>query len=125
MKEWKAPEKVEDLFAKSDGNKFASINSPVAGARKEKALEKGKAPYQLHSIDTPNGIKVNILLEELGVEYDAHKIVINGDQFTSGFVSINPSKYSFFNISQTAKFLPFSISQILKLQLIFLNPDQY
>eukprot|EP01062_Namystynia_karyoxenos_P010563 TRINITY_DN13745_c0_g1_i1.p1 TRINITY_DN13745_c0_g1~~TRINITY_DN13745_c0_g1_i1.p1 ORF type:complete len:366 (+),score=110.98 TRINITY_DN13745_c0_g1_i1:85-1098(+) len=73
-----------------------SLNAPTAGARKEKALPVGKHPLQLYSLGTPNGQKVTILLEELhdalGVEYDAHIINIGGgDQFTSGFVSINPN----------------------------------
>eukprot|EP00981_Chlorochromonas_danica_P006979 scaffold1509_cov168-Ochromonas_danica.AAC.1 len=31
--EWKPPAKIETVFEKAAGNKFASINSPVAGAR--------------------------------------------------------------------------------------------
>ena len=53
---------------------------------------------QLYSLATPNGVKVTILLEELlekgisGAEYDAWLIDINkGDQFSSGFVGINPN----------------------------------
>ena len=47
---------------------------------------------------TPNGVKVTILFEELlaaghsGAEYDAWFINIGeGDQFSSGFVEINPN----------------------------------
>jgi GST-like protein len=47
---------------------------------------------------TPNGQKVTIMLEELlalgisGAEYDAYLIKIGeGDQFSSGFVEINPN----------------------------------
>lgn len=83
---------------KENGGKFASINRPTAGARHEKALPIGDAPLQLYSLNTPNGVKVNILLEELaernvkGAEYDAYKIDISqGDQFGSGFVAINPN----------------------------------
>ena len=54
--EWKPPAKIEDLFAATAGNKFASINSPVAGAREEKDLPEGSAPVQLYSLATPNGI---------------------------------------------------------------------
>ena len=53
---------------------------------------------QLHSLATPNGVKVTILLEELleaGVaeaEYDAYLINIGeGNQFGSGFVALNPN----------------------------------
>lgn len=80
------------------GGQFASINRPVAGPTHDKTLPKGKHPLQLYSLATPNGIKVTILLEELlalghtEAEYDAWLIRINeGDQFSSGFVDINPN----------------------------------
>lgn len=83
---------------KDNGGKFSSINRPTAGVRHEQILPVGKAPLQLYSLNTPNGVKVNILLEELaelgvtGAEYDAYKIDISaGDQFGSGFVAINPN----------------------------------
>lgn len=89
--EWKAPAKVEELYAKTNGNQFAGVNRPTAGARELKAVGTGEAPYQLYSLATPNGMKVNILLEELGVAYDAHRIGLSGEQFTSGFTDINPN----------------------------------
>lgn len=52
---WTPQPKIEDLFAKTAGNKFAAINSPVAGARVQKALPEGSAPLQLYSLFTPNG----------------------------------------------------------------------
>jgi GST-like protein len=83
---------------KSNGGKFASINRPYAGATHEKELPVGKHPLQLYSLATPNGVKVTIMLEELlakGIkqaEYDAHLInILEGDQFSSGFVAINPN----------------------------------
>jgi len=83
---------------KENGGKFANTNRPTAGARHEQALPVGDAPLQLYSLNTPNGIKVNILLEELrelgikGAEYNAYKIDISeNDQFGSGFVDINPN----------------------------------
>ena len=83
---------------KENGGKFSSINRPTAGARLEKELPVGDAPLQLYSLNTPNGVKVNILLEELaelnikGAEYNAYQIDISeGDQFGSGFVAINPN----------------------------------
>lgn len=81
-----------------NGGEFSSINRPTAGARKVKELPVGKHPLQLYSLGTPNGVKVTIMLEELlelGIseaEYDAFLINIGeGDQFTSGFVEINPN----------------------------------
>ena len=85
--------------AESDnGGTWAKINRPVSGATHEKTLPVGKNPLQLYSMGTPNGQKVTILLEELlalnvtEAEYDAYMIDIReGDQFSSGFVAINPN----------------------------------
>ncbi|AIS57424.1 MULTISPECIES: glutathione-dependent disulfide-bond oxidoreductase [Vibrio] len=86
--------KMED----ENGGQWASINRPDSGARHEQALPVGSHPIQLHSMGTPNGQKVTIMLEELlalGVseaEYDAYLIKIgDGDQFGSGFVEVNPN----------------------------------
>lgn len=79
-------------------NKWANINSPEAGARFEQALPVGEHAFQLYSLATPNGQKVTIMLEELlalGIqeaEYDAYLINIGeSEQFSSGFVGINPN----------------------------------
>lgn len=80
------------------GGKFANINRPIAGATHEQALRKGKHPFQLHSLATPNGVKVTVMFEELlelgidAAEYDAHIVnIMEGHQFSSGFVGINPN----------------------------------
>lgn len=79
------------------GGTFASINRPIAGPTHDKDLPVGKHPLQLHSLATPNGVKVTVMLEELleaghDAEYDAWLIRIQeGDQFSSGFVDINPN----------------------------------
>ena len=47
---------------------------------------------QLYSLATPNGQKASIALEEMGLEYDAHKIdIMKGDQFTDEYIKINPN----------------------------------
>ena len=81
-----------------DGAAFSNINRPIAGPTHDKELPVGEHPLQLHSLGTPNGVKVTILLEELlalghkGAEYDAFLINIGeGHQFGSGFVDINPN----------------------------------
>lgn len=80
-----------------NGGKFAGINRPTAGAREERDLPVGEHPFQLYSLATPNGVKAGIMLEELleaghDAEYDAWTIQISdGDQFTSGFVGVNPN----------------------------------
>jgi len=80
-----------------NGGAFASINRPIAGPTHDKDLPVGKHPLQLHSLATPNGVKVTVMLEELlaagyGAEYDAWLVNIHeGDQFSSGFVDVNPN----------------------------------
>jgi GST-like protein len=90
------PPKVWENTA--SGGAFAAINRPIAGPTHEKPLPVGKHPLQLHSLGTPNGVKVTIMLEELlaaghsGAEYDAWLIDIGkGQQFGSGFVEVNPN----------------------------------
>ena len=80
------------------GGKFANINRPIAGATHDKERQIGKHPFQLYSLATPNGVKVTIMFEELlaaghiAAEYDAWLINIQeGDQFSSGFVDVNPN----------------------------------
>lgn len=47
---------------------------------------------QLYSLPTPNGVKVSILLEELGLPYEAHRVSFEtNDQFTPEFLSLNPN----------------------------------
>ena len=91
------PPKVWE-WKQNSGGAFANINRPVSGATHERVLPVGTHPLQLYSLGTPNGQKVTIMLEELlalgvsGAEYDAWLIRIGeGDQFSSGFVEINPN----------------------------------
>ncbi len=86
------------VWNKPSGGRFANINRPIAGPTQEKELPVGRHPLQLYSLGTPNGVKVTVMLEELlalghsGAEYDAWLIRIGeGDQFGSGFVSVNPN----------------------------------
>lgn len=84
------------VWDKDNGGAFASTNRPIAGATHDKALPRGKHPFQLYSLATPNGVKVTIMLEELVeagllADYDAWLLEISGDQFGSGFVGVNPN----------------------------------
>ncbi|SFR54947.1 glutathione-dependent disulfide-bond oxidoreductase [Litoreibacter janthinus] len=97
MAEEYTPPKVWTWEGESGGT-FASINRPISGPTHDKDLPVGKHPLQLYSLATPNGQKVTIMLEELlalghtGAEYDAWLIKIgDGDQFSSGFVDVNPN----------------------------------
>lgn len=88
--------KVWDYQQVNMGGKFGAVNRPTAGMRFVQNLPKGDKAYQLYSMNTPNGIKVNILLEELKalglLDYDAFKIdILASEQFGSGFVDINPN----------------------------------
>ncbi|CDO37611.1 glutathione-dependent disulfide-bond oxidoreductase [Novosphingobium sp. KN65.2] len=81
-----------------NGGQWAKTNRPISGPTHDKELPRGQHPFQLYSLGTPNGQKVTIMFEELlaaGIgeaEYDAWLISIgDGDQFGSGFVSINPN----------------------------------
>eukprot|EP00879_Flechtneria_rotunda_P000947 GHRR01001079.1.p1 GENE.GHRR01001079.1~~GHRR01001079.1.p1 ORF type:complete len:252 (+),score=44.88 GHRR01001079.1:134-889(+) len=50
------------------------------------------AKLQLYSLATPNGQKVSVALEELGLPYDTHVIDIRkNDQFSDEFKRINPN----------------------------------
>ena len=91
------PPKVWE-WKQNNGGAFANINRPVSGATHDRVLPVGAHPLQLYSLGTPNGQKVTIMLEELlaldvsGAEYDAWLIRIGeGDQFSSGFVEVNPN----------------------------------
>jgi GSH-dependent disulfide-bond oxidoreductase len=47
---------------------------------------------QLYSLTTPNGIKVSIALEEMGLPYDAHLVdFATNDQLSPAFLSLNPN----------------------------------
>jgi GSH-dependent disulfide-bond oxidoreductase len=81
---------------KESGGRFANINRPIAGPTHEAELPVGKHPLQLYSLATPNGMKATIMLEELleaghDAEYDAWLLRIDGNQFGSGFVAVNPN----------------------------------
>ena len=48
---------------------------------------------QLYSLPTPNGVKVSIALEELGLPYEPHLVSFQtNDQLTPEFISLNPNK---------------------------------
>lgn len=47
---------------------------------------------QLYSLPTPNGVKVSIALEELGLPYEPHRVNFDTqDQMTPEFLSLNPN----------------------------------
>ena len=47
---------------------------------------------QLYSLPTPNGVKVSIMLEEIGLPYEAHRVAFDkNEQLTPEFLSLNPN----------------------------------
>jgi len=97
MSEEYVPPKVWEWKKKAD-DPFGGMNRPISGATHEHELPRGKHPFQLYSLGSPNGQKVTILFEELlaaghaGAEYDAWLIdIMKRDQFGSGFAAINPN----------------------------------
>ena len=53
---------------------------------------KDPSVIQLYSLPTPNGIKASAMLEETGLEYEAHLVDFgSGDQMTPEFMSLNPN----------------------------------
>jgi GST-like protein len=47
---------------------------------------------QLYSLPTPNGVKVSIMLEEIGLPYEPHTIDIGKNEtFTPEYLSLNPN----------------------------------
>ncbi len=47
---------------------------------------------QLYSLPTPNGVKVSIALEELGLPYEAHRVSFDSnDQLSPEFLALNPN----------------------------------
>jgi GST-like protein len=53
---------------------------------------KDASVIQLYSLPTPNGVKVSIMLEELGLAYEPHRIdFATDDQKSPEFLSLNPN----------------------------------
>jgi GST-like protein len=51
------------------------------------------ANIQLYSLGSPNGIKIPIALEEMGLDYDAHTVdILKGEQHSDEFKKINPNE---------------------------------
>lgn len=47
---------------------------------------------QLYTLPTPNGIKVSVMLEEVGIAYEAHRIdILAGEQFKPEFLALCPN----------------------------------
>ena len=49
-------------------------------------------PIELHAFDTPNGRKISVALEEMGLPYSVHVVdITKGEQFAPAFLKIAPN----------------------------------
>jgi GST-like protein len=47
---------------------------------------------QLYSLPTPNGVKISIMLEEIGLPYEPHRVAFDTrDQMSAAFLSLSPN----------------------------------
>src|ERR1700761_4207620 len=46
---------------------------------------------ELYTDATPNGLKVSIALEEMGLDYNVHRVFLGGEQMTAEFTALNPN----------------------------------
>jgi GST-like protein len=68
----------------------------------------------LYTFTTPNGRKASVMLEEVNLPYNVHKIDISkGEQFTPEFVAINPNSKIPAIVDQEAKITVFESGAIL------------
>lgn len=65
----------------------------AAAVRRPASRTRARAkPIALYYWSTPNGHKISIMLEELGVPYEVHFVDINkGEQFAPAFLKISPN----------------------------------
>ncbi len=71
---------------------FAKIKIRILEKTNVKKMKKQKQPIELYFAPTPNGVKISIMLEELSLPYNLHKIDIGaGDQFSEEFLKISPN----------------------------------
>jgi len=48
--------------------------------------------FDLYTDATPNGLKISIALEEMGLEYNTHQVFLGGEQQTVEFTGLNPNQ---------------------------------
>ncbi len=72
--------------------RLAAIRDALKAAPKQIVSTKGERMLDLYTWTTPNGRKVSIMLEEIGLPYRVHAINIGqNDQFKPEFVAISPN----------------------------------
>jgi GST-like protein len=54
-------------------------------------FQTGEIMLDLYTDATPNGLKISICLEELGLKYNVHQVFLGGEQMTPEFTQLNPN----------------------------------
>ncbi|MBU2065066.1 MAG: glutathione S-transferase N-terminal domain-containing protein [Gammaproteobacteria bacterium] len=68
------------------------MSDPIAHPITHKWPAQHPERLQLYSLPTPNGVKVSIMLEEIGLPYEPHLVSFEtNDQLSSEFLSLNPN----------------------------------
>ena len=58
----------------------------------ERWVPRDPSKLQLFSFPTPNGIKASLMLEETGLDYEAHRVTLSDEDVKSdAFLSLNPN----------------------------------
>ena len=70
----------------------AFLHAPIGISLSVEAKERQAKMIDLYTWGTPNGRKVSVMLEEVGLPYRVHPIdIMKGAQFTPDFLKINPN----------------------------------
>jgi len=79
-------------MAKKSTKKSVKKAPPKKAKAPARRASKPAKPIALYYWPTPNGHKISIMLEELGVPYEVHPINISkGEQFAPAFLKISPN----------------------------------
>jgi GST-like protein len=74
------------------GRTMAKKKPTKKPVKKARSASRAPKPIALYYWATPNGHKISIMLEELGVPYETHPVNINkGEQFAPAFLKISPN----------------------------------
>jgi GST-like protein len=77
---------------KSKGTAAKPVLRATGISKKHKRAAKTPPPIALYYWPTPNGFKISIMLEELGVAYEVRPVDIGkGEQFAPAFLKISPN----------------------------------
>jgi GST-like protein len=88
----KAPREIKERVAKARVAAVSCLLRTDAVPEQKHTAKKGEAMLDLYTWTTPNGRKVSIMLEEVGLPYRVHAINIGqNDQFKPEFVAISPN----------------------------------